>query len=226
MTQEASGGAGGAGKPPGPRGPRPGAAGGAPLAGEPAAGQGAELPIGRYLASQRRLRGITLDDLAARTRIPRRSLERLEAGAFDAQPDGFVRGFVRTVAEALGLDPHEAVMRLVQEPRAADEEARRGHRLWVLLAAGALAAGVLTLGAAALRLAVGWLAESEPDASAVPVYRHDAVRALAEERGEGRDGQHRGPGAGPAAAPESPRTPQQPEAAAAPDPRAPGAGSR
>ena len=65
--------------------------------------------IGRYLARQRRLRGVSLDDLAAQTCIPRRSLERLEDGAFDRQADGFVRGFVRTVAAALGLDAEEAV---------------------------------------------------------------------------------------------------------------------
>ena len=75
-----------------------------------------EASVGVYLAQQRRLRGISLDDLSALTRIPRRSLERLEAGAFDRTPDGFARGFVRSVAEALGLDPNEAVMRLLPRP--------------------------------------------------------------------------------------------------------------
>src|SRR5258705_11879948 len=81
--------------------------------------------IGRYLASQRELRGISLDDLSARTKIPRRNVGRVESGAFDAQQDGFVRGFVRTVADALGLDSREAVMRMVNEPVGGDEE-----RLW------------------------------------------------------------------------------------------------
>ena len=63
-------------------------------------------------------RGISLDDLESITKIPRRSLERLESGAFDEAPDGFARGFVRTVAGALGLDPDEAVMRLMSEPPA------------------------------------------------------------------------------------------------------------
>src|SRR4029453_15130270 len=66
-----------------------------------------ERSIGAYLARQRELRGFTLDDLAAQTRIPRRSLERLESGVFDRAPDGFVRGFVRTVASALALHPAE-----------------------------------------------------------------------------------------------------------------------
>ena len=39
--------------------------------------------VGRYLASQREMRGITLEELAARTRIPGRNLERLESGSLD-----------------------------------------------------------------------------------------------------------------------------------------------
>jgi len=138
--------------------------------------------VGSYLARQRRLRGMSVDELASLTKIPRRSLERLEAGAFDGTPDGFARGFVRTVADALGLDPDEAVNRLLSEPRE-DEEllragARRDHRqLW--LWGGALAAALVGL------LLLWWLG-SRGFASAGPsddpiVYRHDAVRALAGE---------------------------------------------
>ena len=72
--------------------------------------------IGTYLARQRRLRGIELEELAAVTKIPRRSLERLESGAFDGVTDGFVRGFVRTVADAIGLDPDDTVTRMLAEP--------------------------------------------------------------------------------------------------------------
>ncbi|MDH5565971.1 MAG: helix-turn-helix domain-containing protein, partial [Myxococcales bacterium] len=67
------------------------------------AAQGAQAggsAVGAYLAAQRRLRGISLDELAERTVIPRRNLERLESGAFDGNADGFTRGFVRTVSEA------------------------------------------------------------------------------------------------------------------------------
>ena len=72
--------------------------------------------IGAYLSAQRRLRGISIEELAHQTRIPLRSLERLESGSFDADVDGFVRGFVRTVAAALGLDADEALNRALQEP--------------------------------------------------------------------------------------------------------------
>jgi hypothetical protein len=139
--------------------------------------------IGRYLASQRKLRGITLDELAARTKIPRRNLERLESGAFDAEPDGFVRGFVRTVAEALGLDPQEAVMRLVGEPVGADEDWHQ-RRLWAIV--GATLVGMVLLFAIGfgLQRAARWIVEpsgGEPEV----VYRRDAVRSLAEQARSG-----------------------------------------
>jgi len=137
-------------------------------------------PIGRYIAQQRRLRGIELEDLAALTRIPRRSLERLEAGAFDHSPDGFSRGFVRTVAEAIGLDPDDAVARMLPEPEAARRGSSRGSRTL-----GAIAATVALVG---LALAARQLFASLParlqatTASERPV-RRDYVRALAEAQG-------------------------------------------
>ncbi len=136
--------------------------------------------IGRYLASQRKLRGISLDELAARTKIPRRNLERLESGAYDTQSDGFVRGFVRTVAEALGLDSHEALMRMAGEPAGEDEEQilRRRVRVAVL---GVVVGGILLLlFGFGLRLATRWIVEptgGPPD----HVFRRDAVRSLAEQ---------------------------------------------
>jgi cytoskeletal protein RodZ len=141
----------------------------------------ADASIGSFLARQRRLRGISVEELAQRTRIPLRSLERLEAGAFDATPDGFVRGFVRTVAEALGLDPDDAVNRLLREPREDEaylldraREQRRKLVLWISLGTAALLL-MLALG----RLGV-WLFAG--DGSQAPtVYRRDALRELGRE---------------------------------------------
>ena len=79
--------------------------------------------IGAYLRHQRELRGLTPEELARTTRIPLRSLQRLEAGRFDDDVDGFVRGFVRTVAEALGLNPDETVARMLLEPELSLPEA-------------------------------------------------------------------------------------------------------
>ena len=118
---------------------------------------------------------MSLDDLVELTRIPRRSLERLEDGAFDDQIDGFARGFVRTVAEALGLDAEEAVMRLLGEPPAEDEESairRDSLRRWAV-------AAVLVFGLWALARDVG--RETRNSADEI-VYRRDAVRELAERQ--------------------------------------------
>jgi cytoskeletal protein RodZ len=135
--------------------------------------------IGKYLARQRRLRGVSVDELASLTRIPRRSIERLEAGAFDGTPDGFARGFVRTVAEALGLDPVEAVNRLLREPEE-DESlliAKRRFERRNLFLRLALAAAVV-LAALALGSLSVWLYSGVDESRDPVVYRHDALRRL------------------------------------------------
>ncbi len=146
--------------------------------------RGREISIGAYLARERRMRGISVGELAELTKIPTRSIQRMEAGAFDGNPDGFVRGFVRTIAVGLGLDPEEAVMRMLGEPADLAEVAgasalRLDRRL--------LAVAVLLVATAGLGLAIwGWTsrAPSAPAADDTPkiVYRRDAVRALAEEQ--------------------------------------------
>jgi hypothetical protein len=135
-----------------------------------------EPSIGAWLSRQRQLRGIELDELARATRIPRRSLERLEAGAFDRSPDGFARGFVRTVAAAIGVDPEDAVARMLPEahvrPRRPGPGLRRAVAVLVLLAAlaGAIAGGLW------LSRALGGAGEGAGPGLQV---RRDAVRALA-----------------------------------------------
>jgi len=143
-----------------------------------------EISIGAYLARERRMRGISVRELAELTKIPTRSIERMEAGAFDGNPDGFVRGFVRTIAVGLGLDPEEAVMRMLGEP--ADlVEAARGSVLRLDRRLLAIAASLVV--AVLLGLAIwGWAsrAPSTPadDDTPTVVYRRDAVRALADEQ--------------------------------------------
>lgn len=163
--------------------------------------------IGAYLRAQRELRGIGLAELEAVTRIPRRSLERLEAGEFDAQPDGFARGFVRAVALALGLDPDETVTRMLPEPASA-AAAVPGLDTRHLLAAGlllvALAAGAGLW--AVLDAAPGGGAAPDPEV----VWRRDPVRALA--------AQVEDPGPPMAADPSAPPAPpRRAEELAAPD---------
>jgi cytoskeletal protein RodZ len=142
-------------------------------------GEGAEA-IGAYLQRQRVLRGISLEELADTTRIPVRSLRRLEAGAFDREPDGFARGFVRTVASALGLPPDETVARML--PEVTDDAQRRGRRRVLARRAVAMLAVLAALGLAMLAwsgarlLPLGWTRDRDE-----LLQRRDAVRALARE---------------------------------------------
>lgn len=145
-------------------------------------------PVGRWLARERRLRGLSLEEVSATTRIPRRSLERLEAGAFDGSLDGFTRGFVRTVADAIGLDPAEAQARLL----GAAEPARRSRQ--GLAPRGLLVAALALLALAALAgaLVAFWpeerpaAASAEPAAPSPELRRRDFVRELAEQVERGR----------------------------------------
>jgi hypothetical protein len=127
------------------------------------------------------MRGLSLDEVAAVTRIPRRSLERLEAGAFDSHPDGFTRGFVRTVADAMGLDATEAMARLLGEVAPSRSGRGRGAALW-LAGLGLLVA----LAGAGAAIGVWWRPgreEAAPAAAPLPpvdeIRRRDFVRELA-----------------------------------------------
>jgi cytoskeletal protein RodZ len=131
------------------------------------------------------LRGISLDELELLTKIPRRSLERLEAGAFEEAPDGFARGFVRSVAAALGLDPDEAVMRLMREP---PEEELAGAARHTPAQRGLAVAALLALATAALAMVLWSLRTAEEEPAAEPeaselLYRRDALRSLLEPEG-------------------------------------------
>lgn len=142
--------------------------------------------IGLYLSKQRRLRGISIDQLAESTRIPKRSLERLEAGHYDHDVDGFVRGFVRTVSDGLGLDPQDTLTRMLAEPRAADDGERPiPHWLGRALVGGvALVLAMVAFGAVRLIWRAG--DASQVHAGSEPlVWRSDPVRALAEAHAAG-----------------------------------------
>jgi transcriptional regulator with XRE-family HTH domain len=144
------------------------------------AGDAEDTSVGRYLARQRRLRGVSLEDLASATRIPRRSLERLESGAFDRQSDGFARGFVRTVAQALGLDVEDAVMRLLGEPAfAKDEFSFRNFAFLRWVAVGVMVIGLGAIGLGAWSLVGRVSGELVPLASKEVFIRRDVVRELA-----------------------------------------------
>jgi len=68
------------------------------------------MDVGAKLQSARERRGLSLDELAQRTKISVRVLRALESNAFDLIPQGiFTRGYLRAYAQEVGLDPGETV---------------------------------------------------------------------------------------------------------------------
>ncbi len=68
--------------------------------------------LGSYLKRERELRQMSIAELAQITRIPARVLQHLENDAHSELPaDVFVRGFLRSYANALGLDDESVLAR-------------------------------------------------------------------------------------------------------------------
>ena len=82
--------------------------------------------IGARLRAAREARGLTLEQVAAETRIPQRHLVAIEAGDFARLPGRtYAVGFTRTYAKMLGLDQEEAAGRVRAE---LDEQSDEGYR--------------------------------------------------------------------------------------------------
>jgi cytoskeletal protein RodZ len=65
-------------------------------------------PFGNSLRRARETRRLSVGDVAGATKIPRSTLEQIEAGNLDHLPaDVFVRGFIRSYARAVGTDEAE-----------------------------------------------------------------------------------------------------------------------
>ncbi|HUH01897.1 MAG TPA: helix-turn-helix transcriptional regulator [Kofleriaceae bacterium] len=143
-----------------------------------------------YLRQGREARSMSLEDIARVTRIPERSLERLERGEFEALPaDVFVRGFLRSYAQCVGLDADDALRRygdcgLTPSPVAqlgkrrattSREELAEGTPAPELLRAPPLARGsvaleptVLAPSPAAMPVAASVAAREEPETESTP----------------------------------------------------------
>lgn len=67
-------------------------------------------PFGEHLKREREMRGVSLEEISAATRISTRFLEALENERWEQLPGGiFNRGFIRAVAHFLGLDEESLV---------------------------------------------------------------------------------------------------------------------
>jgi len=66
--------------------------------------------FGEHLKREREMRGVSLDEISAATRIATRFLQAIENEQWDQLPGGiFNRGFVRAMAHYLGLDEESIV---------------------------------------------------------------------------------------------------------------------
>ncbi|MFQ5716677.1 MAG: RodZ domain-containing protein [Nitrospinales bacterium] len=66
--------------------------------------------FGNYLKNERELRGIPLEEIADRTKIPLRFLQALEDNNFDEIPgEVFIKGFIRSYAKSIGASAEETL---------------------------------------------------------------------------------------------------------------------
>jgi cytoskeletal protein RodZ len=71
--------------------------------------------IGEFFRQVRETKGLTIDEVASKTRIRTDFVKALEDGNFAKLPDQvFARGFVRSYARSLGLDEDDAIHRFTQ----------------------------------------------------------------------------------------------------------------
>jgi cytoskeletal protein RodZ len=76
--------------------------------------------IGSFLKRQRVLKQMSLAEVARVTRIPTPTLESIESDRFDELPgEVFVRGFLKSYAQAVGVVPVEVLARYTSSRRVA-----------------------------------------------------------------------------------------------------------
>src|ERR1700732_624508 len=105
-------------------------------------------PFGEHLKREREMRGVSLEEISAATRISTRFLEALENDHWDQLPGGvFNRGFIRSIARFLGLDEDNLVAEYALEtknrvdPGVIPDPPAEMHRNWgpAIVAFGVLA---------------------------------------------------------------------------------------
>lgn len=63
---------------------------------------------------------MSVEEIARATRVPMSSVERIESDRFDELPgEVFVRGFLKSYARAVGLEPEDVLARYTQSRRVA-----------------------------------------------------------------------------------------------------------
>ena len=76
--------------------------------------------VGQHLRTLRERKGMSLEEVSRATRVPVSSVERIEADRFDELPgEVVVRGFLKSYARAVELDPEEILARYTASRRVA-----------------------------------------------------------------------------------------------------------
>jgi cytoskeletal protein RodZ len=76
--------------------------------------------VGRFLRERREERRMSIAEIARATRMPATSVERIEAHQFDELPgEVFVRGFLKSYAQAVGVPADDVLARYTASRRVA-----------------------------------------------------------------------------------------------------------
>ncbi|MBS0183838.1 MAG: helix-turn-helix domain-containing protein [Nitrospira sp.] len=88
--------------------------------------------MGEFFRQVRETKGLTVDEVASKTRIRTDFVKALEDGNFAKLPDQvFAKGFVRSYARSLGLDEEDAIHRFIQSAGSFYEKQDERERLKV-----------------------------------------------------------------------------------------------
>lgn len=86
--------------------------------------------VGEFFRQVRETKGLTIDEVASKTRIRTDFVKALEDGNFAKLPDQvFARGFVRSYTRSLGLDEEDAIHRFIQSAGSFYEKQDERERL-------------------------------------------------------------------------------------------------
>lgn len=178
--------------------------------------------IGEFFKQARETKGLTLDEVAFKTRIHPSFLRAIEEGNFTKLPDQvFVKGFVRSYARALGVDEDEAVRQFLATAgsfyekqaegerlrlkQAEDERRKRANRNVVIGATGVALLGLIfMLSREQTMVTTRQAAEQVPSTSAASPQAEEALPSTA--------GEHEAPESAAAAPSAGPVGPQREEA--------------
>jgi cytoskeletal protein RodZ len=76
--------------------------------------------VGQLLKHLRERKGMSVEEVSRSTRVPVTSVERIEADRFDELPgEVFVRGFLKSYARAVEIEPEEILARYTASRRVA-----------------------------------------------------------------------------------------------------------